>query len=403
MASSLKTLKVMTALFIAMAFIFVGNSLVISSAGIGLKEIGANDFETGLVISCFFIGAISCTIVSHKVISAYGHIRAYSIFTAFFAIAALFHEFSSNIIFWAFLRFMLGFCYYSLVMIIESWINEKTPNAIRSRVLAVYEMVYYGSSVIGVLLLKLNLGIDKIFLIATLMLILGLIPFSIINIKQPKIPPKERISFPNIFKLIPLALATSFIAGIVINGMLTMSNVYILAQGFGAAEVSTFVSLAMAGGFVSHILNGFLSDKFGRKNAITFSCTVALCVTLYIAIKNPDINVQNILAPFLGFGVFPLYVLALARANDVLHDKSKRVEISRALLSSYLCGSFSAALILGTAINLFGAIGYIYVYCIVLVFLLLFSIFSKYIPREQRMSLPFGTAKAMNFEVKEDS
>lgn len=402
MSSSVKTLKIMTALFVAMTFIFIGNSLVVSSAGLGLKEIGANDFETGLVISCFFIGAIFCTIVSHKLISTYGHIRSYSIFTALFAIAALSHEFSSNIFYWAFLRFMLGFCYYSLIMIIESWINEKTPNSIRSRVLAVYEMVYYGSSLIGVLLLKFDLGINKIFLLATLMLILALIPFCVINIKQPKLPPKERISFPNILSLIPLALVTSFIAGIVVNGMLAMSNVYILAQGYGASEVATFTSLAMFGGFFSHLLNGYLSDKFGRRNAIIFSCFIALTATLYIVIKNPDMSIQNYLAPLLGFGVFPLYVLALARANDVLHDKSKRVEISRALLSSYLCGSFSAALILGTAINIFGAIGYIYVYSLVLIFLFVFALFSPYIPKEQRMSLPLGTAKAMNFEIKEE-
>lgn len=400
MASSIKSIRIMLALFIAMTFIFIGNSLVVSSAGLGLKEIGANDFETGLVIACFFIGAISCTVFSHKLISAYGHIRAYSIFTACFAVSALAHDFCSNILYWAFLRFMLGFCYYSLVMIIESWINEKTPNSIRSRVLAIYEMTYFGSSLVGVLLLKLNLGMDKIFLLATLMLILALIPFSVINIKQPKIPAKERISFPNLLKLIPLALVTSFVAGIVVNGTLTMSNVYILAQGYGASELSSFVSLAMAGGFFSHMLNGYLSDKFGRKNAIAFSCSIAFAVTFYIAFKKPDIHLQNLLAPLLGFGVFPLYVLALARANDVLHDKSKRVEISRALLLSYLCGSFSAALILGTAMNIFGAIGYIYVYCVVLAFLFIFAIFSPYIPREQRMALPLGTAKALDFESK---
>ena len=45
--SSIITIRSMFALFVGMAFLFLGNGLIISSAGVELKKMGADELETG--------------------------------------------------------------------------------------------------------------------------------------------------------------------------------------------------------------------------------------------------------------------------------------------------------------------------------------------------------------------
>ncbi len=139
-----------------------------------------------------------------------------------------------------------------------------------------------------------------------------------------------------------------------------MSALFILAQGYSAKEAGVFIVSSMCGGFLSHMFFGVLSDKFGRKFAIILASCIALISSLLFIVIKPSINIQYIFAFFLGIGIFVLYALALARANDVIEDKSRCVEVGRALLFSYLLGSFFSPLIIGFAINTLGDFGFIY-------------------------------------------
>jgi len=58
-------------------------------------------------------------------------------------------------------------------------------------------------------------------------------------------------------------------------------------------------------------------------------------------------NYIYFLGIFLGFSIFSIYPLSLARANDVIDENKDIVEISRTLLFAYGLGSFIAPIILG--------------------------------------------------------
>lgn len=385
MISSKRRIKTLSGLFIGMAFIFIGNGLILSSAGVMLDKMGVSKFATGAVTSCFYLGAIFSSIFTSKVVSLYGHIRSYAILTAFFAISASLHDMSSNLFYWALLRFMLGFCYYSLIIIIESWINAKSRNEIRSRVIATYEIIYYICFAIGTMILTFDLEIIKIFTLSAFFIILGSVPMNIIKINQPPIPPKQKISIPNVFNVAPLALITGFMAGILVNGFLSMASVYILSSGYSVKEVSLFMSVAMVGGFCSHMFFGFFSDKFGRKYSIMLSSFIGIVVSCAFLFFNLDFKKQVIFIFFLGFGIFCLYSLALARANDVVSDKSQTIKIGSALLLVYSSGSFLAPIIIGGIMQLFGSKAFFALYFVGLIFLLVFSIKQKSIPKEDRV------------------
>ncbi|WP_258864996.1 MFS transporter [Helicobacter sp. MIT 14-3879] len=374
MSSTKRTIKSMNALFTGMSFLFIGNSLIVSSVGVILKDSGMSEIAIGVISSCFFIGALAATISGHRIISRVGHIRSFGIFAALFAIASLLHSFFDNLYLWSIFRLLLGFCYYGVLMVIESWLNEKAKNSVRSRVLSFYEVVYYLASGIGVLIIALDLEKHSVFVLGACLIMFSTLPLYLIRIKEPLLPQKSPISLPKIFDIVPLALVTSFIAGMLVNGFFAMASVFILLQGFTAQGVSYFIACAMLGGFLAQMTIGSISDKLGRKFAIMLCAGVGFCSMLLFAIFDLPLFMQCALAIFLGGGIFCLYALALARANDMLKDKSKTVELGRAVLFCYSLGSLFAPLGLGILMQQFGFQGFSWFYLACLGFCLLFAI-----------------------------
>ena len=92
-----------------MSLLFIGNGLVIASCSALLKQNGVGELEIGLINTGFFVGALISTITAHRVISATGHIRAFAIFSAIFAVSAMLHAVNQNLVFWALLRAFLGY------------------------------------------------------------------------------------------------------------------------------------------------------------------------------------------------------------------------------------------------------------------------------------------------------
>ncbi|CAD7286591.1 putative MFS-type transporter YcaD [Campylobacter suis] len=385
MGNSKRTIKTMGSLFFSISLMFIGNGLVVSSCSTLLKQMDVGEIEIGLINACFFVGAIISTIYSNNIISKSGHIRAFGIFTALFGVSAMLHNLSSNLYFWAILRTMLGFCYYGLLVITESWLNERAKNANRSRILAFYECVFYISFAMGILILALNLKVDEIFIVSAAFIMLSSIPLNIIRINPPKIPPKQKVSIPKIFSIVPLALAGSVVAGILINGFFGMAGLFILLQDFTPKEVSFFMTSAMCGGFMSQFFLGSISDKIGRRPAIMIACSVSLVASILFLFAGRNINFLYLLSFFLGSGVFCLYALSLARANDVLEERStEAVNVGRALLFSYSFGSLVSSIIMGVVIKFLGSDGFIYVYIVLLIALLAFAATQRTIPVEHR-------------------
>ena len=374
MISFKKVIRSMTALFVGMSFLFVAHAVMVSSLGVILKQNNTPEWIIGLIGSCFSIGGILSTFSSHRLVSRIGHIRSFGILCAGFSICVMMHNLINNLYFWGFLRFVIGFCYYGLLMVIESWLNTKARDSIRSRVLSFYEIVFYSSYGMGVLIIALNLDYQTLFIISACLLMFASVPLNLIRIKQPIIPEKTPISFPKFFNIAPLALVTAFIGGMAMNGFLTMGSLFVLLQGFDEKAVSYFIGSALIGGFVAQSFIGIISDKLGRKFAIMMSAIMALVSLILFVILKPSLYIQCVLAMFLGMSIFCFYVLALARANDMINDKSKSVEIGRTVLCAYSFGSLVAPLMLGIVMQIFDALGFVYFYIVIISFLIIFAI-----------------------------
>lgn len=362
-------------LCLASVFVFIADGLLVSSAGVLLDRFEASKEQIGLVNACFFAGAVACTVFSHRLISSCGYERAFSVFCAIFALSALLGALSSNLFFWGILRFFMGLAYYSIVMIIEVWLNASVSNSIRSRVLGIYETLFYASFGVGALFIAFSLSVEHTLVLSAVFITLALLPLNLKALKAPPLPPRAKISLPNIFSAPKLALISDFIGGLCINGFFSMASVFALLYGLGDASVAAFIAISMVGGACGHLLCGVVSDKFGRANALMLASFLSLISAFLLGVP----SIIYVAVFFLGAGIFVLYALSLAIANDAITDKREYIIASRAMLFSYLLGSLFSAPILGFLMSGFGASGFIGFYVLLSSVLLIITFFGRFI------------------------
>ena len=262
-------------LFGSVFFLFAGYGLFLNSAGVKLAQMGVNNIAIGALNAAFFVGAALSAVVAHRIVSRVGHIRSFSVFGAVFAMAALGHMMMENLWLWAALRILLGFCYFSILMVVESWFTERSLPRKRAKVLAIYNVVYYVAFTAGIALLSLKLSSSNIFTLAAILVMAAMLPVGLTKIAEPALPPRQRISLPHLLAIAPLALVGSFLAGIMVNGFFTMSSVFLLQQGFNLQQISLYLMLAMLGGFVVQFPVARLSNRYGRRNIILLWAVLA--------------------------------------------------------------------------------------------------------------------------------
>lgn len=313
----------------------------------------------GLVNTAYYIGAILSAISAHRIVSRVGHTRSFTFFASIMAGTILCYELTTDLYLWSLLRFSQGFSYYSILMIIESWLNEKSDSSIRSMVLGVYETVFYLAFAIGALLLNVGSGFAHTTILSAIFLLLAIIPISFTKISTPAIPETRTISFPSLFTISPLALIGGLISGFIVNGFFSMTPAYTSSLSFNVQQTSIFLTCAMLTGFLVQLPIGHLSDRFGRRLAllVTSAITCVAAISGVFFVNFPLL--EYISAAIFGLGAFSLYPLSLARAHDVLPPNSSlRVEVSRSMIFAYGLGALIAPLSLGMALESLGSIGF---------------------------------------------
>lgn len=328
--------------------------MILTFVGVYLKEQNISNLMIGIINGLFFLGAIFSAIVSQKIISSVGHIRSFSAFASLMVVSFLLHLVDFNLYLWMVLRFISGFSFYSLLIVVESWLNEKSTGENRGKILAIYTILFYISMGIGQLFL--NLGKNStvlMFVLGAVFILIATILITLTKIKEPILKPFINYSVPKIFSIVPLAFTTSLIAGFLVGGFFTMMPVYLLVEFHSVEVISYFMLFSILGGLSSQWPVGVLSDKYGRRKFIFLSALFAAIISLCFYFFGDTVLSAYILGFLLGFSLFTFYPLALARANDVVDENKDIVEISRTLLFSYGVGSFIAPVLIGAVMSLF--------------------------------------------------
>ena len=394
-------------LFFAIALLCVGYGLLMSLVGIRLQEIGASSTLIGLVNASFFLGGVFSLFSAIKIISTIGHIRSFSVFAAILTFVSLGHTLTDSLLAWGFFRILSGYSLYSLLLIIESWINEKTNSGDRSRVLSIYTVVFYLAMTGGQLMLNISDTTGfLLFVLAAMFVSISLIPISMTKISEPKMSEAKTMSIPKLYGIAKLAIVASFASGLLVGGFFTMAPVYAKSMEFSNESISIFMSTALVGALIAQWPIGWLSDRLGRKIAILAVSIIGGIASCSLWLLGSNMQILYASVFILGVAIFALYPLSLARANDTTDENVNAVEISRALLMVYGMGSFIAPVIIGAAMNNLGSSSLFMLFAAICFALALYALTKDRVPFEERsvyVSVPTTSSTILaEFDPRQD-
>ena len=137
-------------LLLSYGLLLMGNGLFGTLLGIRATLEGFPTQVTGIIMSGHFIGLLVGGLLAVGVVARVGHIRAFAAFASIMSVAALAHILVLHPVVWFVLRLATGFCMAGMIMVTESWLNERSERSIRGQVLALYMITNYLGSGAGV-------------------------------------------------------------------------------------------------------------------------------------------------------------------------------------------------------------------------------------------------------------
>ena len=117
---------------------------------------GFSYIEAGYVIAGYYVGYLSGATLIPILLRRVGHIRVFAALASLASIAILLHSVFIDPYSWFFIRILTGVSLSGIYVIMESWLNDKSTNQTRGKVLSIYMIITFVFVGIGQLLLNLS-------------------------------------------------------------------------------------------------------------------------------------------------------------------------------------------------------------------------------------------------------
>jgi MFS family permease len=346
-------------LFFGLLLISAGNGLQVVLLGTRAPEAGFSNIATGIVMSGYFAGIFAGSIIVPHILARVGHVRVFGAMSAIASAAVLLHVVFLDPFVWTGMRFASGFGFAGMYIVCESWLNEKATNETRGQLLSLYMITNMTGMAAGQLMISLGEdGSAGLFLLASVMVSIAVVPILITASAAPSFEAPERISFRRLVQISPLAVVGMVFVGVVISMVLGMGAVYGRSIGLNNTQIGYFMTSITLGTLALQYPVGRLSDKFDRRIVI-FGVTVTSGITIGSATLFGADQFALLLIMMLIFGglIFALYSLFIAHANDYL-PPSQMVAMSSGLLMVNGAGAVIGSPLAASVIEIFGTRGF---------------------------------------------
>ncbi len=311
------------AILFSVALFLMGNGLIGTLTPLRADLDGFSALALGALGASYYVGfAAGCLVAPHLFVRT-GHVRAFSIATAFGAVAILLQPILSAPIAWFSLRAAMGMCVAILLMTLESWLNERATNENRPHVLSTYIVVNLGSLILGQWLLLLGAPMSfELFTIAAIIFCLCVVPVGLTRLPQPNPHLMPQLDIRKLFSVAPVGAAACITVGLATSAFWALAPSYALSLGFDTGRLALFMSVFVAGGALAQWPLGRISDQVDRRGIIALICTVGAILGLFLGLFGrlflgaPEILYALIFV--LGGSMLPLFAISIAHANDRL-------------------------------------------------------------------------------------
>jgi MFS family permease len=309
-------------LFLGILFIGLGNGLQGTLSSWRADFEGFSVLTTGLVMSGYFIGQLASSILSPKQIKKTGQIRTYAAYASIASTAILIQILFIEPPVWFVARFLSGFCIAGIMIIVEGWLNSISSNENRGQIFSIHMIVVWG----GLALAQGLFAVDdptgvSLFLLASILLSISLIPILLTEIKAPEMDVQESLGLRALWKASPSGAAPIGLSGLASAGFFGVGTIYAVKAGLSVSETALFMTLFIGFGALSQWPLGWLSDKIDRRKVIMFCCATVICICMVLASFEFTSITLVILSALVGAFTLPLYSLGVAQSNDRLKPK----------------------------------------------------------------------------------
>ena len=366
---TVKTLLGIWALFLAFAFVQLGNGIQRVLLPIRGESEGFSPSTMGLVMAFHFAGYLIGAKFAPWSLRSVGHIRVFSAMASLASIGVLINSAFITPFTWCGIYLIGGICNATIFVVLESWLNDRATNENRGQILGSYMVVMLGGTAGGQLLANLgDANGFKMFIFSSVLLSLAIVPMTLSASSNPPTPTSSAMPFRELYKLVPSAIVGTTFASFVQAAMSSMAIVFAIEAGMSTSKATIFVGAGLAGAITLQIPLGRLSDRFPRR-IIILSCIFTSTTIAVLQVLLPNSSDLHILLNLLfGAFVFPLYGLFAALANDWV-PSNKRVAASSTLVLASSAGSVVAPVVIGFLLGEFGPSSYFLTNASVLAFI----------------------------------
>lgn len=343
------------ALFLSFGILLAGNGLQGTLLPVRAGLEGFTPFAIGVMGAAFYVGYILACFSAPWVVARAGHIRSFTVFGTVASAAQLLHVVWVDEIAWLVLRFITGACLCGLYMVMESWINERSGKEHRGRILSVYQIVNLGAVTIGQVLLNLyDPSGFQLFVIASVLVSLALVPVALTKTVAPQPLQQVQIRIPRVFGISPVGVIACLTVGLVNGAIWTIVPLFAQSALTSIAELSLFMSLLIVGGAVFQWPLGRWSDIVDRRWVIILICIGGGISGLALMAFGGLSQVTLFALAFVygGFS-FSLYAIAIAHANDKAEPEDF-VEIASTLILIFAIGAVAGPMLASGIVEIAG-------------------------------------------------
>ncbi|WP_036796616.1 MFS transporter [Leisingera caerulea] len=312
---------------------------------------------TGMIMAAYYLGLAFGGFKAKHVILRIGHIRAFSTFAALTAATCLAYAFFFNPFAWIIFRIVNGFCIAGMTTSIESWLNDRSSNETRGRVLGSYMLTFYLAIALGQTLINVApVSGDDHLLIASALIGLSLMPIALTGLGEPNLGELRVLGVKKLYEASRVGVVGAGVAGMLVGSFYAMGVVFARQIGMSVTEAALFMSVVVLGGLGFQMPVGILADKFDRR--IVMSCMLigvgASWGLLSGSIANGvPLAVLMVMALAFGGAISSVYPLCVAQTFDRL-DRKYYVAASGRLLMVYSIGATIGPLFASALMAVYG-------------------------------------------------
>jgi len=349
-----KDLGASWAILLGIGFMMLANGLQGTLLGVRAGIEGFSTFNTGIMMSGYFIGMFIGSLVAPILVNRVGHIRVFSALASLASISILFHGVYIDPWIWMAMRIVTGISFAGFYVVTESWLNDRASNETRGKVLSIYMVIVTGSMGAGQFLLNLaKPDVIDLFILISVIISFGLIPILLTVKPAPNFQTSSKMSVFDLYRASPLAVIGNGLTGMAHGTIFGLGAIYASEILVDIKEISWFMACFLIGSLVLQWPVGYLSDRVGRRVIMaTLSVVSVVCCLLALAMpKGSLLFYLSIVA--LGGAAMPMYSICIAYANDRL-EPHQIVAASGSLLMVAGFGAMTGPILIAFFMDLYG-------------------------------------------------